>query len=90
MALRAHREVGAWGRRESWAAPLVAELNQIPERLLDWDFILEHQELDLRDDGWRTNFVHYQTADARRQWCRALAQFHASNAQMILSLKRGE
>lgn len=88
VALRAHREAGAWGRRESWAAPLVAELHTLPDRALDWAFILEHHELDQADDGWRVNFINYQNTEARRQWCRALSRFHAANLSMMLALKR--
>jgi hypothetical protein len=90
LALKAHREVQAWGRRESWAAPIVGELQTVPERRLDWEFILEHHELDQADDGWRMNYVNYGTTEARRQWCRALSRFHAVNLVMMLALKREE
>jgi hypothetical protein len=88
MALKAHRNAGAWGRRESWAAPLVAELGLVDERPLSDDLIFEHYSADSMDDNWRLNFLNYRTTESRRQWCKALARFHALNLSMMLALKR--
>jgi hypothetical protein len=90
LAIRAHNQAEAWARRESWAAAIVAELHHAPDRALDWDLILEHHELDQQDDGWRVNYVNYQTTDARRQWCRALSRFHAVNLCVMRALKAGD
>lgn len=90
LAIQAHNQVEAWARRESYAAAIRAALQQLPTRSLDWDLITEHHELDQVDDGWRINWINYQTEDARRQWCRAAARFHAVNAQLMVACKTGD
>jgi hypothetical protein len=88
LALRAHREAGAWGRRASWAAPLVAELSLLDEKPLNDDLIFEHYAADSMDDNWRLNFLNYRSTESRRQWCKALARFHALNVSLMLALKK--
>jgi hypothetical protein len=90
LALKAHREVGAWGRRASWAAPLVAELDQYDARPLDNDLILEHHAADSLDDTWRVAFLNNRNTETRRQWCRAAARFQALNLSLIMALKAAD
>jgi hypothetical protein len=90
LALRAHREAGAWGRRASWAAPLVAELDQYDARPLDNDLILEHHAADSLDDTWRVAFLNNRNTETHHQWCKAAARFHALNMSLMMALKAAD
>jgi hypothetical protein len=88
LALKAHRHAGAWARRESWAAEIVAELHQLPDRRLDDNLILEHLAADQNDDHWRVAYLNHPSTETRRQWCKALSRFHPLNLSVMNALKR--
>lgn len=90
LALRSFREANAWTRREGWAAPIAAELHQLPTVTWDDELLWEHHEADQRDDGWRLAYLNTRSTENRRQWCRALAHFHALNLRVMLALKAEE
>jgi hypothetical protein len=87
-ALRAHRLAGAWARRESWAAEIVAELHQLPDRRLNDDLLLDHLAADQNDDHWRVAYLNHRDTESRKQWCKALSRFHALNLSVMNALKR--
>lgn len=87
-ALRAHRLAGAWARRESWAAEIVAELHQLPDRRLNDDLLLDHLAADQNDDHWRVAYLNHPSTETRMQWCKALSRFHSLNLCVMTALKR--